>query len=59
MKLNELKEKKVSDLREIAKTMGIEKITSFSTRSVSKVKVGQKWHLFSPEVCQNLKLVKK
>ena len=30
MKLNELKEKKVSDLREIAKTMGIEKITSFS-----------------------------
>ena len=30
MKLDELKEKKVSDLREIAKTMGIEKITSFS-----------------------------
>ena len=30
MKLDELKEKKVSDLREIAKTMDIEKITSFS-----------------------------
>ena len=30
MKLDELKEKKVSDLREIAKTLGIEKITSFS-----------------------------
>jgi len=30
MKLDELKEKKVSDLREIAKTMGVEKITSFS-----------------------------
>ena len=30
MKLDELKEKKVTDLREIAKTMGIEKITSFS-----------------------------
>ena len=30
MKLDELKEKKLSDLREIAKTLGIEKITSFS-----------------------------
>ncbi len=30
MKLDDLKEKKVSDLREIAKKMGIEKITSFS-----------------------------
>ena len=30
MKLNDLKEKKLSDLREVAKTMGIEKITSFS-----------------------------
>ena len=30
MKLNDLKEKKLSDLREVAKTMDIEKITSFS-----------------------------
>ena len=30
MKLDELKEKKLSDLREIAKTLGIEKITSIS-----------------------------
>ncbi len=30
MKLNDLKEKKLSDLREVAKTMGIEKVTSFS-----------------------------
>ena len=30
MKLDDLKEKKVSDLREIAKKMGVEKITSFS-----------------------------
>ena len=30
MKLNDLKEKKLSDLREVAKTMSIEKITSFS-----------------------------
>ena len=30
MKLNDLKEKKLSDLREVAKTMNIEKVTSFS-----------------------------
>ena len=30
MKLDDLKEKKLSELREIAKTMGIEKVTSFS-----------------------------
>ena len=30
MKLNVLKEKKLSDLREVAKTMNIEKVTSFS-----------------------------
>ncbi|MBH26375.1 MAG: transcription termination factor Rho [Candidatus Marinimicrobia bacterium] len=30
MKLNDLKEKKLSDLREVAKTMSIEKVTSFS-----------------------------
>jgi transcription termination factor Rho len=30
MKLNDLKEKKLSDLREVAKTMGVEKATSFS-----------------------------
>ena len=30
MKLDDLKEKKLSDLREVAKTMSIEKVTSFS-----------------------------
>ena len=30
MKLNDLKEKKLSDLREVAKTMNIEKVKSFS-----------------------------
>ena len=39
MKLNDLKEKKLSDLKEIAKTMGIEKISSMSKDELMKAMV--------------------
>ena len=39
MKLTDLKEKKLSDLKEIAKTMGIEKISSFSKEELMNAMV--------------------